>query len=536
MTLLPAFLRTPSHRRVDSGLILALVANALLLAWLASTSSHAGAGLALAAAGGLGGLWCASRPLDRWYVRPGLTAALVGLVLGQIALATNPLPWLLNVPLTLSLLPSLQRGAVVALAGTSLLVGVPAVAWGAGQPIDLTGPVALAYYAAVLAQTVLLSTVARRNGRRMEERFDIEFLVKAMGANGPIRLGLDAVRAESALGVRLKHVQQRMAEALRQVHQSAHDVRQAAQELDASGEQLSHRTERSAEGLRDAAMTLEQITVIVQTSAQAALEARAMAASASAQAEEGGALFQQMTQRMQDIDKASRRITDVIGVIDGIAFQTNILALNAAVEAARAGEQGRGFAVVAAEVRNLALRSSEAAAEIKSLIGASIETVRNGNEIVASAGERMTAIVDSVRQVGEVFQSLSADTNEHAGSIEVVTQSVKELDEMTRQNVAVVETSRRVAHTLAQQGAQLEEVLGSFNLGELPAAPALPTAPRTPAVTPASARAKAAADLSASRKLAAAVIQAAAQPRAAGAASAPPPATPPEGGSNVTFF
>jgi len=530
MTLLPAFLQTPSHRRVDFALIVALVANALLLGWVAMGSVHASTGLALAVTGGLGGLWCATRPLDRWYVRPGLTLALAGLVLGQITLAGDPLPWLLNVPLTLSLLPSLQRGAVVAAAGAAFLVGAPALAWATGRPIDLTGTPALAYAAVVLAQTVLLTSVARRNGRRVEERFDIEFLVKAMGSNGPIRLGLDAVRAESALGERLKHVQQRMAEALRQVHLSAHDVREAAQELDASGEQLSQRTERSAEGLRDAAMTLEQITVIVQTSAQAALEARAMAASASAQAEEGGALFQQMTQRMHDIDKASRRITDVIGVIDGIAFQTNILALNAAVEAARAGEQGRGFAVVAAEVRNLALRSSEAAAEIKSLIGDSIETVRNGNEIVAAAGERMTAIVDSVRQVGEVFQSLSADTNEHAGSIEVVTQSVKELDEMTRQNVAVVETSRRIAHTLAQQGAQLKEVLGSFNLGDLPKVAPQPAAAR--ATAPAAGQT--AADLSASRKLAAAVIQAAAQPRTQAAAASP--AAPSEGGSNVTFF
>ncbi|MCK6432332.1 MAG: methyl-accepting chemotaxis protein [Aquabacterium sp.] len=169
---------------------------------------------------------------------------------------------------------------------------------------------------------------------------------------------------------------------------------------------------------------------------------------------------------MRDIDASSHKITDIIAVIDSLAFQTNILALNAAVEAARAGEQGRGFAVVAAEVRALALRSSQAAAQIKSLISESIDTVRSGTELVGHAGQRIEEIVASVRQVGDVFAHLSADTHEHAGSIGAVTEAVKELDQVTRQNVSVAESTRRIAQSLHEEGLRLEEVLGSFRVGQ----------------------------------------------------------------------
>jgi methyl-accepting chemotaxis protein len=153
-------------------------------------------------------------------------------------------------------------------------------------------------------------------------------------------------------------------------------------------------------------------------------------------------------------------------VIDGIAFQTNILALNAAVEAARAGEQGRGFAVVAGEVRNLALRSASSAAQIKTLIQRSGETVRNGTGLVDAAGTAMGEIVRSVRNVGEVFATLSADTSEHAGSIETVTGAVREVDELTRDNAAMAASLSRIAQSLESRGRQLESVLGAFRLGE----------------------------------------------------------------------
>ncbi len=528
--------RSPAARRPALPLAIALGGNAALMAWLAWSSAQATAGLSLAVVAGLAGLWCTTRPLVRPYVRVCIAAALVALVLGQIALAPRPEMLLLNAMLTMSLMPALQRGSIVAIAGVALGAGPMAVHATLGLGPDLDGPSLWAYGGFIAAQTLALTLTADRNGRRQDERFDVEFLVRAMGSDGPIRLGLDAVRAESALGQRLKHVQQRMAEAMRQVRASAHGVREASEELDASGEELRARTERSAEGLRDAAMTLEQITMIVQSSAQAALEARAMAANASKQAEEGGALFEQVTRRMQEIDTSSRRITDVIAVIDGIAFQTNILALNAAVEAARAGEQGRGFAVVAAEVRSLALRASTAAGEIKTLIGASIETVRGGSELVDKAGRTMNDIVESVRKVGDVFSNLSADTNEHAGSIEVVTQSVKELDETTRQNVAVAETTRRIAQGLLQQGAQLEDVLGSFKLGDEaasgPGASGTGLPPLQAAASAATLR-----EASTARRLAADVIHAAAQPqRASPAAAAPAGGASAGDGSNIEFF
>jgi methyl-accepting chemotaxis protein len=190
-----------------------------------------------------------------------------------------------------------------------------------------------------------------------------------------------------------------------------------------------------------------------------------MAQRASDLATEGGEIFEQVIAKMGAIDSASRQITDIVSVIDGIAFQTNILALNAAVEAARAGEHGRGFSVVAAEVRNLALRASESAREVKQLIGHTVDTVESGTTLVNAAGQTMKDVVGAVRQVGTVFESLSADTSEHAAGIDAVTQSVKELDEVTRQNVAVAERANDIAVQLHEHAERLTRVLSSFQLG-----------------------------------------------------------------------
>ncbi|RZS58162.1 methyl-accepting chemotaxis protein [Sphaerotilus mobilis] len=319
--------------------------------------------------------------------------------------------------------------------------------------------------ALLATQGALQALIARWDEHRERERFDIEFLIRAMGREGPIRLSLDVVKAESALGARLKHVQERMAAAMRQVSLAAGGVSDASAVLGDSSRELMNRTETSAAGLQDAAMCLDQITVIVQSSAEATQEARKMAARASGLAAEGGEIFEQVIAKMAAIDSASRQITDIVAVIDGIAFQTNILALNAAVEAARAGEQGRGFSVVAAEVRNLALRASESAREVKQLIGHTVDTVESGTSLVNAAGQTMKDVVSSVRQVGEVFENLSADTSEHAAGINAVTQSVKELDEVTRQNVAVAERANEIAKQLHEHAERLTRVLSSFQLG-----------------------------------------------------------------------
>jgi methyl-accepting chemotaxis protein len=324
------------------------------------------------------------------------------------------------------------------------------------------------------------------------ERFEIDFLIRAMGSDGPIRLNLDVLRADTSVGQRLKHVQQRTASAIRQVHSLIEGVQSASDVLRQGSDELKGRTDSTAAGLRDAAMCLEQINVIVQTSAQASVEARTMAAHATELANNGGHQVRQVVSTMQAISQSSSKITDIISVIDGIAFQTNILALNAAVEAARAGEQGRGFAVVAAEVRSLALRSSEAAREIKSLIGASMQTIEAGVKQVNLTGSTMEDIVVAVRRVGEVFEQLSADSHEHAGGIDVVTQSVKELDQVTQQNIAVAERASGVATELTDHAEQMTEVLSAFKLGGIVPVESLAVtraavAPRAPRVAVAAA-------------------------------------------------
>jgi len=268
------------------------------------------------------------------------------------------------------------------------------------------------------------------------------------------------------MGQRLKQVQQRMAQALGLVRQATLSVHKVSTELSGSAVELSERTRSTARGLEDAAMSLEQINVIVQESARASAEAKQLAFEASRMAAQGGEVVGRMVTTMQDINVSSRRITDIIGTIDGIAFQTNILALNAAVEAARAGEAGRGFAVVAAEVRMLAGRSAEAAREIKQLIAASMETVERGTREAEAVGSTMNQLVGSVQGVGGAFESLTADSAEHAASIDVVTASVKELDVVTTRNLDVAQRSNEIAAALLHEAVRLAEVLTSFRIGD----------------------------------------------------------------------
>jgi methyl-accepting chemotaxis protein len=538
---LSSFFRTPPNSRFDPMLAPAVAVQAALVLALGWLHEDIALALAVVATAGPVGVALAFTSTERWFAAPGIALSMVAQVLVQWHLSAMEPALLANALLSQSMLTLLMKPWVLVVSAL-VFVAAPQAMADAANPL-LSGSYLLAFQFFVAAQAAMLIQVAARNARRQREGFDIEFLVRAMGSEGAIRLGLDAVRAESALGVRLKQVQGRMADALRQVRHAADGVRRASQEIDHSGGELSERTERSAAGLRDAAMTLEQITVIVQSSAQAAKQAKAVASAASEEAAVGGQLFGQVTERMQAIEMSSRRITEVVGVIDGIAFQTNILALNAAVEAARAGEQGRGFAVVAHEVRQLALRAAEASGEVRQLIKESLETVRGGSELVEQAGRTMAHIVESVRKVGQVFESLSDDTNEHAGSIEAVTQSVTELDAMTRQNVAVVETARRIAGELLEQGAQLEQVLRSFKLGGAGMAPVASTTPKDgPAgcpVAPAPFRAAqgpSAPGTAPVRATRAATAERAATPVAANLPASAPAEASAAPGETVTFF
>jgi methyl-accepting chemotaxis protein len=209
---------------------------------------------------------------------------------------------------------------------------------------------------------------------------------------------------------------------------------------------------------------LTQLTGTVRQSADSARQANQLASSAAEVAQRGGDAVAQVVATMDEINASSKKIADIIGVIDGIAFQTNILALNAAVEAARAGEQGRGFAVVASEVRSLAGRSAEAAKEIKSLIGASVEKVEGGSRQVAEAGETMKEIVGSVKRVSDIIGEISAAAMEQSEGIGQINGSVVQLDQMTQQNAALVEQSAAAAESMKDQASQLAQVVGTFKL------------------------------------------------------------------------
>ena len=284
---------------------------------------------------------------------------------------------------------------------------------------------------------------------------------------------------------------------VRQVQDAAGNISTASSEIATGNHDLSHRTEQTAANLEETASSMELLTSTVQQSAQSSRQASDFASSAAEVAARGGAVVSQVVTTMDQITTSSRKIADITGVIDSIAFQTNILALNAAVEAARAGEQGRGFAVVASEVRNLAQRSAEAAKEIKGLIGSSVERVEDGSRLVSQAGQTMTEIVTSVRRVSDIISEITASSAEQSDNIGQISQSVTQLDQMTQQNAALVEESTAASESLREQALHLASAVRQFKLqegaaqglpsspsfaAEPPAAPAVAQAPRRPAL------------------------------------------------------
>ena len=260
----------------------------------------------------------------------------------------------------------------------------------------------------------------------------------------------------------------RMSEGLtqlvRQVRQSSESIQTASEEMAMGNHDLSARTEQQASALQETASSMEQLSSAVRQNADSAQQANQLAKSASGIAVQGGEVVGQVVQTMKGINDASRKIADIIGVIDSIAFQTNILALNAAVEAARAGEQGRGFAVVASEVRSLASRSAEAAREIKSLIGASVERVEQGTAMVDKAGATMTEVVGSIRRVTDIIGEISAASGEQSAGVAQVGEAVTHIDQATQQNAALVEQMAAAASGLKGQAEQLVKVVATFKL------------------------------------------------------------------------
>ena len=251
-----------------------------------------------------------------------------------------------------------------------------------------------------------------------------------------------------------------------QVRSGTDAIATASSEINAGNQDLSSRTEQQASSLEETASSMEELTSTVRQNADNARQANGLTAAASSVALRGGEVVAQVVETMGAINDSSRRVVDIIGIIDGIAFQTNILALNAAVEAARAGEQGRGFAVVASEVRNLAQRSAAAAKEIKLLIGDSVERVDAGSALVAQAGATMQEVVESVRRVSDVVAEISAATAEQSEGIEQVNGAIAQMDQVTQQNSALVEEAAAAAESMQEQAGRLHALVAVFRLAE----------------------------------------------------------------------
>ncbi|MDO8064457.1 methyl-accepting chemotaxis protein [Janthinobacterium sp. SUN206] len=285
-------------------------------------------------------------------------------------------------------------------------------------------------------------------------------------ADGDLTAQIDASAKDETgqLLLALKDMNTSLLNIVSEVRAGTDSIATSSTEIAAGNQDLSSRTEEQAGSLEETASSMEELTSTVKQNADNARQANQLAASAAQVAVKGGAVVAQVVGTMESINASSNKIVDIISVIDGIAFQTNILALNAAVEAARAGEQGRGFAVVASEVRNLAQRSASAAKEIKTLIGASVEQVNAGSMLVAQAGSTMNDIVDSVQRVSDIITEITAASSEQSVGIDEINRAIGQMDAVTQQNAALVEESAAAAESMQHQAHNLAQVVSVFKL------------------------------------------------------------------------
>ncbi|PHV51680.1 hypothetical protein CSQ91_11640 [Janthinobacterium sp. BJB301] len=329
--------------------------------------------------------------------------------------------------------------------------------------------------ALMLVVGALAALMLRRILGQLGGEPDYAAAIVAQIAQGDLTTQIDTRPGDtSSLLMAIKAMRDNLAHLVSQVRTDAESISTASGEIASGNHDLSARTEQQAGSLEETASTMEEMTSTVRQNADNARQANQLAISASQVATQAGGVVSQVVDTMGAINASSKKIGDIIAVIDGIAFQTNILALNAAVEAARAGEQGRGFAVVASEVRNLAQRSAAAAKEIKQLIDSSAEQVGAGEKLVALAGETMEKVVSSVQHVTDIVAEISSASAEQSAGIEQINQAIVEMDNMTQQNSALVEQASAAAQAMNEQAAGLAQIVSVFKVGAVaPAAAAL---------------------------------------------------------------
>ena len=380
-------------------------------------------------------------------------------------------------PDVLNALPTASEPLVVTIDGATKLLHaerVPGTNWSLVIALDqadatagmraLAGTYFLSLLVVALIAAALIGMLTAPPFKRLSQARDAMQDIGSGGGDLTQRLPATGHDEVAAIARSFNLFVEKMNAVMLAIRESSESVKTAAAEISQGNQDLSARTEHAASSLQETAASMEQIYGTVKQSAESAGHANRLAASASDTASRGGQAVLEVVHTMEAISDSSRKIADIVGVIDGIAFQTNILALNAAVEAARAGEQGRGFAVVAGEVRTLAQRSAQAAKEIKQLITDSVHKVESGTEQVSNAGRTMAEIVDSVQRVTQIIAEISVATHEQSTGIGQVNQAVTRLDEVTQQNAALVEQSSAAADFLKEQSFKLAEVVGRFRL------------------------------------------------------------------------
>jgi methyl-accepting chemotaxis protein len=464
-------LRT-QYTKGDSLMAVALVLYAATSAALAVAHERPGLGLfatlvwAIAAAlpGLIGYLAARGSLASRLLMATSLTAQ----VALHIQVSAGMVEFHFGVFVTLALLlvyldwrPVLLSAALFAVHHV-LFDRLQAAGWGVYCLTQPNFPTIIVHALYVVVQTAFEVFLILQLSRSVRDNAEVASLARHLQSGQGIVLNMQPIAVQAPLAVELKGALTRMETAIETVRQATLGIEAASADITQGNQSLSERTEQTASNLEETSSSMAQLTSTVKQSADSATQANLLASQAADVAQRGGQVVNQVVDTMSDINQSSRKIADIIGVIDGIAFQTNILALNAAVEAARAGEQGRGFAVVAGEVRLLAQRSAQAAKEIKDLITASVDKVQGGSALVQQAGSTMEEIVLSVKRVSDIIGEISSAAAEQRDGIDQINTAIGQLESMTQQNSALVEESTAAAAELNVQARRMVDVIALF--------------------------------------------------------------------------